>query len=63
MITNLLKQLNDNGIKDGLLRNFAIQEPRNDRAIIDAINTAIDRRDCEIEFLSNLKDEIEKGEV
>lgn len=61
--TPLVKALEEAGIKDGLLLNFAGQEPRNDNAVLDAIDSAVKRRAAQIDRLGEIVLMIERGEI
>lgn len=49
--TPLVKALEEAGVKDGLVLNFAGQEPRNDKVVLDAIDAAVKRRAEQIDRL------------
>lgn len=59
----IIKILNAANITDGLLRNFALQENRNDKAVLDAIDAAVKRRVEQIDRLGEIVLMIERGEV
>lgn len=66
MTTELVKKLKEAGITagtDGLLISCAGQENRNDQAVIDCINTAIERYEKRAEALMFIRDDILMGRV
>lgn len=63
MKNDLIKMIKDNGIRDGLLLNYAWQPKRNKKAITDSIDSSIALRELEIAALIKIKGMVLDGEV